>query len=222
MQWLGWARCWMLDPSQFVANKALDFDGWMEARRLGVTATQVAKASTPSGYAEAVADILAPPKPFDNAYMEFGRAQEGPIGLWVKEHHSVFPNEWLISKRPPPAEGGPLHLATPDGISLLHSVISEVKTTGKDWADTSVPIQYRRQIQWQLHVTGAQACVLAWLLRAEVDGRMVPAWFEPKAMLIARDEKMIEELIHTADRLWHDTRNINERENDGTVQSRRL
>lgn len=204
----------MLDPDRFIANKALDFTGWVEARRGGVTATQVAKASTPAGYVEAVQDVLTPPEPFDNPYMAFGRDQEGTIGLWLKEQFDVFPNEWLIASDQPVPEGGPQYLATPDGLSLDHTTISEVKTTGKDWSTSVVPIQYRRQIQWQLFVTGAERCVLAWLLRAEVDGRMVPAWFEPKTMEVSRDEDMILELVATSKRLWLETRNqINEREN---------
>jgi hypothetical protein len=196
----------MLSPEQFIANKALDFVGWVEARRAGVAATQVSRASTPAGFAESVRDAINPPEPFDNPYMAFGREQEGPIGLWIKDRFGVFPNEWLISRDVTIPEGKPMEFATPDGLSLDHSVISEVKTTGKDWSEGVVPIQYRRQIQWQLHVTGASYCVLAWLLRAEVEGRMVPAWFEPKVMTVDRDEAMIQELVTTADRLWQETR----------------
>jgi hypothetical protein len=203
----------MLSADRFIANKALDFSGWVEARRAGVTATQVAKASTQAGFAEALADVLNPPEPFDNPYMAFGREQEGTVGLWIKERFGVFPNEWLISRDVNIPEGQPMEFATPDGLSLDHSVISEVKTTGKDWSDSVVPIQYRRQIQWQLHVTDAEHCILAWLLRAEVEGRMVPAWFEPKHMTVERDADMIEELVATANRLWLATQNaINERE----------
>lgn len=204
----------MLDPDQFIANKALDFTGWADARKHGVTATQVAKASTPSGYAEAIEDVLTPPQPFDNPYMAFGREQEGSVGLWLKDQFQVFPNEWLIASSTTIPENKPREFATPDGLSLDHTVISEVKTTGKDWSTSVVPIQYRRQIQWQLHVTGADHCILAWLLRAEVDGRMVPAWFEPKTMIVRKDTDMILELVATSKRLWHETRKqLNEREN---------
>ena len=203
----------MLDAGQFLAHKAIDFDGWVEARRAGVAATQVSRASTPSGFLESVQETLTPPEPFDNPYMAFGIDQEGPIGLRVKDRFDVFPNEWLIAKELTVQEGKPLELATPDGLSLDHTVISEVKTTGKDWSDTVVPIQYRRQIQWQLHVTGADHCVLAWLLRAEVEGRMIPAWFEPKVMTVERDPDMIQDLVATANRLWEETQNRkNERE----------
>ena len=204
----------MLDADQFIAHKALDFTGWVAARRAGVAATQVARASTPAGFVESVQEELTPPEPFDNPYMAFGRDQEGPIGLWLKDRFGVFPNEWLIARDVTILENVPREFATPDGLSLDHTVISEVKTTGKDWDGSVVPIQYRRQIQWQLHVTGADHCVLAWLLRAEVDGRMVPAWFEPKVMIVERDETMIQELVATSKRLWLEIRKqTNEREN---------
>jgi predicted phage-related endonuclease len=77
-----------------------------------------------------------------------------------------------------------------------------VKTTGQDWEDKSIPIQYRRQVQWQLHVTGAKRCLFAYMKRLEVDGVFAPAWFEPKCLWIERDEDMISALIITAELLW--------------------
>ena len=109
-----------------------------------------------------------------------------------------MPNDWLIRHY-----GDRLALATPDGISLSHNRISEVKTTGKDWGSVDkIPIAYKRQVQWQLYVTGADECVFAWMLRAEVDGRMVPGWFEPKSDIIGRDEVMITDLKLAATMLW--------------------
>jgi hypothetical protein len=192
----------MISPDRFVANKALDKEGWLGARRLGVTATQVAKASTPSGFKDAVIDLTEPRTVIDNPYMEFGREQETDISLWIKSGFGIFPNEWVIAKDSSPGEAEPLLLATPDGLSLDHSSIAEIKTTGKDWGENAIPIQYRRQVQWQLFVTGAEVCLFAWLLRAEVDGRMVPAWWEPKVTEIKPDLGMIEELSEVASRLW--------------------
>ncbi len=93
-------------------------------------------------------------------------------------------------------------MATPDGLSLDHFLISEIKTTGKDWGEEKhIPIHYRRQVQWQLFCTGAKRCLFAWLLRKEIDGAMVPAWFEPKTLWIERDSVEISKLIDVADRL---------------------
>lgn len=188
----------MISMERFLADKSLDKDAWLEARRHGITATQVANASTPAGFEKAAADFLVEWSEPDNAYMRFGRDWEGHIAEYVEDEFGVSPNEWLI------AGENPRHLATPDGIDLLsHRFIGEYKTTGKDWGTVDkLPIRYRRQIQWQLHVTGAEQCVVAWLLREEVGGEFVPAWFVPKTGIVNRDEDMISDLIVTADRLW--------------------
>jgi predicted phage-related endonuclease len=115
----------------------------------------------------------------------------------VHTKFGILPNEWLIRN-----DKYPHHLATPDGLSLDHELISEVKTTGQDWEEKSIPIQYRRQVQWQLHVTGASRCLFAWMKRIDEGGVFAPAWFEPKTLWIERDKTMIEMLISTANRLW--------------------
>ena len=187
----------MIQANRFVANKAIDFQRWIWAREFGVTATQVANSATPSGFQRMVTELRDPQPIEDNGYMRFGREQEGPISLWVKSEFDIMPNEWLICH-----EEFRKHLATPDGLSLEHNLIAEIKTTGKDWADTAIPIQYRRQVQWQLYVTGADRCLFAWMVRADIDGEFVPAWFEPKWLWMDRDKEMIEDLSLVADRLW--------------------
>jgi len=199
----------MIQNNRFVANKALDSDGWLGARLGNVTATQVAGAATPRGFADAVEAIRSPTEIEDNAYMKFGRDSEGWISLWVKREFGIFPNEWLIA-----SEKDPRYLATPDGLSLDHKEISEVKTTGQDWGEGSIPIKYRRQVQWQLFVTGAESCLFAWVERAEVAGRFVPAWFEPRTIRLERAEKEIEKLIGVAERLL-DEKKPNDNANKG-------
>jgi predicted phage-related endonuclease len=117
--------------------------------------------------------------------------------MFLKNKHGVMPNDWLIS-----SELCDHYLCTPDGLTLDHDAISEVKTTGKDWNPVKIPLQYRRQVQWQLFVTGAEFCYFAWLLREERDGAFMPAWFEPKVITIDRDEEMIVSLVRVADDLW--------------------
>jgi len=186
----------MIRTDRFRANKAISFDSWVEARKTGITATEVANASTPAGFDKVVASYYQPEEPYDNPYMEFGRRTEGPVGLWLKERCGIMPNEWLI------AHDNPIYLATPDGISLDHKHISEIKTTGKDF-DKAIPIGYRRQVQWQLYVTGAKYCVFAWMLRVETrDGHFQPGWIEPKTTEILPSMDTIEDLIAVANRLW--------------------
>ncbi len=188
----------MIAPQRFIANKAISKERWLEARRDGVTATQVSRAASgPGGFEQAVAEYREEFQETDNPYMKFGRDWEGPISMYLKDTFGVMPNEWLIS-----AEENPRHLATPDGLSMEHFYISEVKTTGKEWNPERIPVQYRRQVQWQLYVTGAESCYFAWMLRQERNGVFVPAWFQPEWVVMERDEEMIASLVKVADELW--------------------
>lgn len=198
----------VITTDRFIANKAGDYEGWVAARRHGVTATQVSNASTPAGFERAAAEFLVEWREPDNPYMMFGRDYEGFIADWVEAEFDVLPNEWLI------AGENPRHLATPDGLSSDHRRIGEYKTTGKDWETVEkLPLRYRRQVQWQLHVTGAEECVVAWLLREEREGEFIPGWMKPKWGIVKRDPEMIQDLVVTADRLWHFVNGGN----DGTV-----
>lgn len=188
----------MIEPIRFMASKSLNAERWLSARREGVTATQVARAASgPGGFEQAVEDYRADFVEQDNPYMAFGRAWEGPISMHLKDRYDIMPNDWLIRN-----DKNPHHLATPDGLNFNHDVISEVKTTGKDWNPERIPVQYRRQVQWQLHVTGAVVCFFAWMLREERDGVFLPGWFEPKVIQIEPDEEMIASLVKVADDLW--------------------
>lgn len=192
----------MIPANRFLANKALDPEGWHNARRYGVTATEVAKAATKSGRAEVLDRLANPQEDFDNAFMKFGRDQEGPLSLWVKDQFEVFPNEWLISHE------NPAFMATPDGLSHGHLTISEIKTTGKDFS-TGIPIQYRRQVQWQMFVTGATRCHFVWMLRVEdKHGEFQPGWMEPKHEVIVPDDDMQADLVKVAESLLIEKRRI--------------
>lgn len=187
----------MISADRFIARKDEDFEAWLNARRYGVTATQVSNASTPAGFEKAAADFLTEYSEPDNPYMRFGREWESHIADFVQAEFDVDPNEWLI------AGENPRHLATPDGLARKHEWIGEYKTTGKDWMTVEkLPLRYRRQVQWQLHVTGAEKCVVGWLLREQVEGEFIPAWFEPKVGIIERDNDLIADLISVANRLW--------------------
>ena len=188
----------MIDVPRFVASKSVSAERWLSARREGVTATQVARAASgPGGFEQAVQDYRADFVEQDNPYMAFGRVWEGPISMHLKDRFEIMPNDWLIRN-----PNHPHHLATPDGLNFNHDVISEIKTTGRDWNPERIPVQYRRQVQWQLHVTGAVVCVFAWMLREERDGAFVPGWFEPKVIQIEPDDEMIASLVKVADDLW--------------------
>lgn len=193
----------MITPERFIASKSVSHDGWIQARRRGVTATMVAKAASgPGGFEQVAAEFFAEWQEPDNPYMKFGRDWEPIIAGELKNRFGIMPNDWLIQH-----EEFAHHLATPDGLSFDHTVIAEIKTTGKDWGEGKIPIQYRRQVQWQLHVTGAVSCVFSWMLREERGGEFFPAWFDAKSIVMLRDDEMIEQLIDTANRLWERVNN---------------
>lgn len=154
-------------------------DEWLQARTGLITATTVAKAATPSGFR----DVMAGRQVDDNEFMAFGREAEHDILLAAK-CHGILECGWLIRGE------YPLHAATPDGLSPDHRLIAEVKTTGTDWR--TIPAQYRRQVQWQLYVTGAERCLFLWDLRLVDDlGGFYRPWLEPKHEWIDRDDDEI-------------------------------
>ena len=192
----------MIAADRFIETSD-NHDAWLAARTRGVTATEVAKAATPAGLKEVLAN-RADPQPVEvNAYMQFGSDNEDWIARYLKAEFGLMPNRWLIA-----ADGVPQHMATPDALSLDHEVIGEIKTGGKVPLDKSgvivPPIAHRRQMQWQMHCTGATSCMYAFMLREEVNGVMVPAWMEPQVVLVPRDEAMIADLIRVADMLLID------------------
>jgi hypothetical protein len=64
-----------------------------------------------------------------------------------------------------------------------------------------------RQIQWQLYVTGADHCLFAWWLREESPNGFIPAWLEPKTLIVQPDEEHIKSLMITAEQLWEGIQN---------------
>lgn len=190
----------MISKDRFLAKHGTP--EWHDIRKSGVSATAVAKACTPAGFSAAVNDIWHGVEDIpDNEFMRFGREQEANIIADLQNMgYDIEPNDWLIA-----ADGytNRWQMATPDGLSSDHRTIAEVKTTGKDFVQwSSVPIQYRRQVQWQLYVTGAETCIFAWQLRAVTDaGVFVPGWLEPKAIIVPRDDETIEQLVAVSQKL---------------------
>jgi len=183
----------VLNADRFIARSS-DAERWLAARAAGVSATAVARAATPAGFAAEV-EARRNPRPVEpTREMLFGVESEPVLMEYAHRVHGVLPNDWLI------CGDDPAHIATPDGLSLDHALIAEAKTTGKDWGGKP-PIQYRRQVQWQLHVTGAAACLLLWNVRVPDGEWFRLAWFEPKTLLVRRDEKTIGDLVGVASRL---------------------
>ena len=86
----------VITANRFVAHKGYFPQGWLLARRGGVTATQVAKAATKAGLEQAVTDYIDDTQIPDNPYMAFGRDFEPVIARTVHTKFDILPNEWLI------------------------------------------------------------------------------------------------------------------------------
>jgi hypothetical protein len=183
----------MIPAERFIARSS-DRDLWLAARKKGVTATAVAKAATPAGFNDVIQSWDAVVEP--NAFMDWGTLREPVIALELKNRFGVMPNDWLIRS----AEFD-WAMATPDALSLDHTMIGEIKTGGKPF--TSVPMQHRRQMQWQLFVSGEQArsCVYAYERRLDAGDGFVPD-FDIYFEVVERDEKIIAELLDVATRLY--------------------
>jgi hypothetical protein len=151
------------------------------------------RAATPSGFAEVVAQIENPVEVIPNAMMLHGVEREPHIAQVVKERFGIMPNDWLIAKD---AGLDQWQMATPDGLSLDHRLIGEYKTSGKPL--DNIPIHYRRQMMWQLYVTGAEQCLFAYELRLDAPGGTFAPGFDVETQWVDRDEKMIKELIEVA------------------------
>ena len=184
----------MIPVERFIVSSQTK-DLWLAARDRGVTATQVAKASTPAGMKEVLANIENPTPVESNAFMQWGTEREPYIAHVVKERFGVLPNDWLIAAD---GAGNEWMMATPDGLSLDHSMIGEYKTSGKPL--DVIPLNYLRQIQWQLFVTGAEQCVFAYELRMEGPEGFVPG-FDVECQVVERNEDMISGLIKTAQKV---------------------
>ena len=186
----------MISIERFIASSQTR-ELWLAARDRGVTATQVAKASTPAGMKEVLAQIENPTPIEANAFMSWGTEREAHIAHVVKDRFGILPNDWLLCAD---GAGNEWQMATPDGLSLDHTVIGEYKTSGKPL--DKVPANYMRQVQWQMYVCGPQVerALFAYELRLEGPEGFVPG-FDVETQWIDRDEDMISELILTAQKV---------------------
>jgi predicted phage-related endonuclease len=186
----------MIEPDRFIA-RSTDRDAWLSARAEGVTATMVAKAATPAGFRDVIESIDNPTDIVPNAVMAWGTYREPFIAQIVKERFGIMPNDWLIAY-----DNGlrRWQMATPDGLSMDHTLIGEYKTSGKPL--DKIPIGYMRQMQWQMYVAGEQVerCLFAYELRMEGPEGFVPG-FDVVTQWVDRDNKMISELVQISEQV---------------------
>ncbi|WP_082305538.1 MULTISPECIES: YqaJ viral recombinase family protein [Leucobacter] len=164
----------------------------MRARARGITATDVAKLSTPRSIEAAAHEKLHGSRFSGNAFTDHGKRREPEIAAWVLREHEISPSQALFH-----AERDLRHLATPDGLAFRASgavELAEIKTTNKEWR--SIPRNYLRQVWWQQYVLGAERTLMVW----ERHENFVPVG-DPECRWIDRDDSEIEQLVTLASRL---------------------
>jgi hypothetical protein len=162
---------------------------WMRVRSTGITATDVARLSSPSAIPQAAREKLFGSTFTGNAYTRHGQEREPVIAAWVFEKFGIESNQGLFH-----AEGDRRHLATPDGISELNGglALAEIKTSGKPLEE--IPANYMRQIHWQQYVLGAERTLFVW----EQHQDFIPMASEPRFCWIERDEEGIADVLKRA------------------------
>lgn len=165
---------------------------WLRARARGITATDVAKLSTPRSIESAAYEKLHGSSFGGNAYTRHGTAREPVIAAWVLAEHGIAPSRALFH-----AESDLRHLATPDGLALREDStveLAEIKTTNKEWR--TIPRSYLRQVWWQQYVLGAERTLMVW----ERHEHFVPVG-DPQFRWVDRDEVEIAKLVGLAGQL---------------------
>lgn len=175
-----------------IVTDGSDRVAWLRARSRGITATDVAKLSTPRSIESAAIAKLYGSGFNGNAYTEHGLQREPEIAAWVENEFGIASSQALFH-----APRDRRHLATPDGLMESREgavTLSEIKTTNKPWR--TIPRHYMRQVWWQQYVLGAERTLFVW----EQHENFVPVG-DPQFKWIERDETEITKLLGLVDQL---------------------
>ena len=175
---------------------------WLDARRRYVTATEVAQlVRRGQDYWDELREIKAgqrtAPDISNLPAVRHGREREALIVPYVQSlEQGMAPNEDLYVRNG-------RYAATPDLVG--DGIVGEIKTikdtrlaklqAAKGWPTG----QYYDQVQWQLFVTGAIACIFAWEPYEDWDGELVPREDMREHITIHRDPVRINQLQEVAD-----------------------
>lgn len=208
---------WMdADPyARAIADKSVDEIAWLNARREGVTATEISKLAQgqKAQRANILAEKVSGERSFTgNKYTDYGLEREPFISEQLRLQHGFTPSDVLFH-----AVENPRHLATPDGVHVDENgiiTISEIKTgknnldpEGSDFAKTT----YMDQMQWQMYVMGPNCvkCLFAWEQHDNVwvlhpDGVERPTSYAVEKAWVLRDQERIDYLVSVADEFLAD------------------
>ena len=175
---------------------------WLDARRRYVTATEVAQlVRRGQDYWDELREIKAGQRTAPDISglpaVRHGREREALIVPYVQSlEEGMVPNSDLYVRNQ-------RYAATPDLVG--DGIVGEIKTIkdtrlaklqrAKGWPTG----QYYDQVQWQLFVTGAIACIFAWEPYEDWDGELVPREDMREHITIHRDEERIKALQEVAD-----------------------
>ena len=174
-----------------IVNSGTDRSAWLDARRAGVTATDVARlASGGAAVVEAIkAEKAGLGRDLDTPAMRHGRDREPVIAAYAEATFALSHSTALIA-----SADRPEHMATPDMLGA--KTVGEIKTTVHDWQTIAdVPKRYHDQMQWEMHVTEATRCFLIF----EPHEGFIPLYPDPRHFIIPRDDDRIGELVTIAD-----------------------
>ena len=175
---------------------------WLDARRRYVTATEVAQlVRRGQDYWDELREIKAGQRTAPDISglpaVRHGREREALIAPYVQSlEQGMVPNGDLYVRND-------RYAATPDLVG--DGIVGEIKTikdtrlaklqAAKGWPTG----QYYDQVQWQLFVTGAIACIFAWEPYEDWGGELVPREDMREHITIHRDEERIKALQEVAD-----------------------
>ena len=182
----------LLPHERRILAHSSDRVAWLRARARGITATDVAKLSSPASIIAAARQKVHGSGFSGNVYTEHGKTREPQIAQWMLREHGIPHSDALFH-----APRDLRHLATPDGLAVRDAgrlELAEIKTTNKPWR--SIPRHYLHQVWWQQYVLGAERTLFVW----ERHDGFVPVG-DPECRWIDRDEDEIAVLVSLASQL---------------------
>lgn len=171
-----------------------DRQAWLDARRNGVTATDVSRLAHggKSVWAAIKAEKAGGTHWAGNEFTRWGQDREPVIARWASGRWPVEHNTFLLR-----SDEDERWLATPDLVALDdESMLGDIKTAvwrGQPWDE--VPANYYDQLTWQMHVTGIPEAVLV----VEFHEQFRPVHFEPTVYTVEFDPKRCDELVEIAE-----------------------
>lgn len=186
-------------------------EDWLKSREGVLTATQIARLMVggPAEWKSVRGEFEGERRDFDSKYFAWGREREQFIANYAATFidSTLEPNDqFLISTRDPRIG------ATPDAIGM--DVIGEFKTSKHPMPDDlsqamdKLHMRYYVQVQVQLFVTGAEACVFAW--EQHNDEWPSPEPYEIRHQMILPDKEMLGIITETVDRFFDEDADVDE------------